>query len=194
MTNLFEVNNLTISTEAEKFQNDFQTPHNVCKYMASLIPQNSTTILEPTAGIGNLIKAAENEFLNRNIVDYHITAPNDYFTMEKERFDCIIMNPPFSSKSAFIENAPLGVNKFGMRLGYLILTECMSMSDNIIALMPWFTISDSDVRLRFIKDFGLKSVTALPRKTFKYARIQTVILELNKGYNGITEFKVFDRL
>jgi hypothetical protein len=68
------------------------------------------------------------------------------------------------------------------------------MSNNIIALMPWFTISDSDVRLRNIKKYGIKSITALPRKTFQYARIQTVILELEKGYKGDTIFKVFDLL
>ena len=76
-----------------------------------------------------------------------------------------------------------------MRLGYYILTECMKQSDNVIALMPWFTISDSDVRLRTLKEYGLKSLTALPRKTFQYARIQTVIIELNKGYKKDTIFR-----
>jgi hypothetical protein len=72
-----------------------------------------------------------------------------------------------------------------------MLNECMKMSDNIIALMPWFTISDSDVRLRFLKSYGIKSLTALPRKTFQYARIQTVIIELQKGYQDETVFKTF---
>lgn len=79
-----------------------------------------------------------------------------------------------------------------MRLGYYILTECMQMSDNIIALMPWFTISDSDVRLRSIMRYGLISVTALPRATFQYARIQTVVLHMKKGHPGNTLFKAFD--
>ncbi len=93
-----------------------------------------------------------------------------------------------------MHNAPPEAVIKGMRLGYHILLECMQMSDNIIALMPWFTISDSDVRLRYLKDFGLKSITALPRKTFQYARIQTMVIELHKGWSGPTEFKVFDRL
>jgi len=67
----------------------------------------------------------------------------------------------------------------------------MKKSNNVIALMPWFTISDSDVRLRFLKNYGLKSLTALPRKTFQYARIQTVIIELQKGYDKETIFKTF---
>lgn len=81
-----------------------------------------------------------------------------------------------------------------MRLGYYILTECMKMSNHIIALMPWFTISDSDVRLRFLKHYGLKSLTALPRKTFQYARVQTVVIELEKGFTGDTIFHVYDNL
>lgn len=81
-----------------------------------------------------------------------------------------------------------------MRLGYIILMECMNMSDNVIALMPWFTLSDSDVRLRALKKYGMKSLTALPRKTFEYVRIQTVVIELQKGYKGETAFKVFDLL
>jgi type I restriction-modification system DNA methylase subunit len=155
--------------------------------MVSLIPNNTITILAPTPGIGNIVSL---------IKDYDVTAPEDFFLMEKQKFDCIIMNPPFSSKSAFLDNASVEVINIhkGMRLGYWFLLEAMKMSNNIIALMPWFTISDSDVRLRRIKSFGLKSLTALPRKTFEYARIQTVILELEKDFQGETLFKVFELL
>lgn len=162
---------------------DFQTPIEVCKYMVSLIPENAATVLEPTPGKGNIISLLR---------EYDVTAPADFFIMEKRRFDCIVMNPPFSSKYAF--GVPEHLNKTGMRLGYYILRECMQMSDNLIALMPWFTISDSDIRLRALKKWGLKSVTALPRKTFQYARIQTVILELEKGFENETAFKVYDLL
>ena len=163
---------------------DFQTPPAVCKYMVSLIPSGVKTVLEPTPGIGNIVA---------NLKNYDVTAPHDYFDMDKnQRFDCIVMNPPFSSKSAF--NVPEHLNKFGMRLGYHILTECMNMSDSVIALMPWFTLSDSDVRLRSLKKYGIKSITALPRKTFEYVRIQTVIIELQKGYKGEAVFRVFDLL
>jgi type I restriction-modification system DNA methylase subunit len=126
-------------------------------------------------------------------VDHNITAPEDFFSLPKDsRFDCIVMNPPFSHKYAF--NVPEHLNKAGMRLGYHILLQCMQMSDCVIALMPWFTISDSDVRLRLLYKWGLKSITALPRKTFQFARIQTCVFELEKGYKGETAFKVFDML
>lgn len=191
--NLFDISQHTTTNEADRFATDFQTPINVCRYMASLIPYKSAAnILEPTPGVGNLVAAIRERFPKEQT--HNIVAPKDFFLLQKQRFDCIVMNPPFSSKSAFLQNAPTGSNKYGMRLGYYILTECMEMSDNVIALMPWFTISDSDVRLRFLKDFGLKSLTALPRKTFKYARIQTVVIELQNGYKGQTEFKVFERL
>lgn len=162
---------------------DFQTPKEVAKYMASLVPAG----LEPTPGIGTIVK----ELVNKG---YDVTAPTDYFLMEPRRFDCIVMNPPFSSKYAFLENANGDFSKHGMRLGYYFLTECMKMSDHVIALMPWFTISDSDVRLRYLKQYGIKSLTALPRKTFQYARIQTCVFELEKGYQGTTQFKVYDLL
>jgi len=163
---------------------EFQTPVQVCKYMASLVPAGTKTVLEPTPGIGNLVA---------HLADYEVTAPSDYFLLDKKRrFDCVVMNPPFSSKSAF--NVPDHLHKAGMRLGYHILTECMGMSDNVIALMPWFTLSDSDVRLRALKKYGMKSLTALPRKTFEYVRIQTVVIELQKGFTGETTFKVYDLL
>jgi type I restriction-modification system DNA methylase subunit len=162
----------------------FQTPDYVANYMASLIPNNVKTILEPTPGIGNIVKSIKNKG------PYDITAADDFFKLDTlEKYDCIVMNPPFSSKYAF--GVPESFQGKGMRLGYYILTECMKMSDHIIALMPWFTLSDSDIRLRFLKSFGIKSLTSLPRKTFNYARIQTVVIELDKGYTGNTIFKVF---
>lgn len=159
----------------------FQTPENICEYMVGLIPKHVRTVLEPTKGLGNLLKCLK---------DYDVTAPDDFFTLEKERYDCVVMNPPFSSASAFLENAPKDVDLKGMRVGYFILNEVMERSDSVIALMPWFTISDSDVRLRKLKEFGLVSISVLPRKTFNYARIQTCVIELSKGYKGSTEFKI----
>lgn len=191
---LFDTKPKPILSEAAKYSTDFQTPVDVCLYMASMVPPLSEKILEPTPGIGNLVEAIKLEYQKRNDINYEITAPADFFTLKESRFDCIVMNPPFSSKYAFMENAPEGFDKLGMRLGYYILTECMKMSNNIIALMPWFTISDSDVRLRYLKDYGLKSVTALPRKTFQYARVQTVVLELEKEFKQETIFKVYDRI
>jgi hypothetical protein len=176
------------SGTAETFKADFQTPPNVAKYMASLLPAHVKKVLEPTPGIGNITKALR-------VKGYKVTAPKDFFLLNRrKRFDAIVMNPPFSTKFTLLDNAPDEVVASGMRMGYWFLTECMKRSDIVIALMPWFTISDSDVRLRMLYRYGLKALIALPRKTFQFARIQTVIIVLQKGYKGTTEFKVFDCL
>lgn len=166
---------------------NFQTPEKVFEYMVGMIPEKAYKILEPTPGLGNIVNALVKK---DKYVIYH---PEDFFLMDRsKRFDCVVMNPPFSSKTAYMENAPKDAETLGMKLGYHILLECMKMSDHVIALMPWFTIADSDVRLRFLRQFGIKSLTILPRKTFKYARVQTIVIELEKGFVGDTVFKVFD--
>lgn len=170
-----------------EIDSNFQTPPSVCNYMVNMIPSHAIKILEPTPGLGNIVNSL------REKDRYQVITADDFFLLDKnEKYDCIVMNPPFSSKSAFTGNAPEGVETRGMKLGYHILKECMKMSDHIIALMPWFTLSDSDVRMRYLKDFGIKSLTALPRKTFQYARIQTVVIELEKGYQNETIFKTYD--
>lgn len=169
---------------AQQLVNDFQTPPDVCRYMVSLLPNHVKTVLEPTKGLGNIVKALNG---------YDVTAPDDFFLIDKDlRFDAVVMNPPFSSGSAILTNAPKSFDLKGMKAGHYFLTQCMQKSDTIIALMPWFTISDSDVRLRYLADFGIRSITALPRKTFRYVRIQTCIIHLEKYFKGITEFRVYD--
>ncbi len=193
---LFSISEHTVKNDAEKYACEFQTPPHVAAYMASLIPGFARKILEPTPGEGILVEAIINHLDKVKGKDgggYLVDAPDDFFLLKKQRFDAVLMNPPFSGKYANMENAPMEINKHGMRLGYYIMQQCMEMSDNIIALMPWFTISDSDTRLRFLKAYGLKSLTALPRVTFKYARIQTVVIELEKGWKQETIFKVYNK-
>ena len=143
---------------------DFQTPPNICKYMSSFLPDIAGEILEPTKGIGNLVSELEKKG--------NVTAPDDFFQLEKSTFDWVVMNPPFTP----------------MKLGYQILYECMEMSDNIIALMPWLTIINSEKRTSDIMSFGLVSITHLPRKIFPGTRVQTCILEMRKAYKQKTEF------
>jgi type I restriction-modification system DNA methylase subunit len=159
----------------------FQTPPEVVEYMCSMIPKGTISVLEPTPGEGNIVSILE---------DYDVTAPENFFDLQQNKFDCIIMNPPFSSKYAF--GVPDTIQEKGMKIGYYILFRCMEMSNHVIALMPWFLILDSSVRLKILKDYGLKSITALPRSTFEYARIQCCIFELERGYKGITEFRIFE--
>ncbi|MFZ1704336.1 MAG: hypothetical protein WAT79_08310 [Saprospiraceae bacterium] len=147
---------------------DFQTPKIVADYMASLMPDQCGIILEPTPGIGNLVEAAKHKgdvFSPLNFEDIPSGA----------RYDWAIMNPPFTP----------------MKEGYRYLKEVMEMTDNIIALLPWFILINSERRRNDIVEFGLASITHLPRKTFPGCRIQCCVLEMNKGYKGITSFKSF---
>lgn len=171
----------------EDFKNDYQTPIPVVKYMISLIPKWFKTVLEPTPGVGNIKK----ELINSG---YNVTAPDDYFINKLGKFDCVVMNPPFSHKFTNLTNAPIDLHRSGMRMGYWFLTDCMQKSNNVIALMPWFTISDSDVRMRALKRYGIRSITSLPRKTFQFARIQTMVIHLERGYMGDTIFYAYDCL
>ena len=134
MESLFKWKPLTIETPKKK-NNNFQTPIWIVKYMISLIPSNCKTILEPTPGDGNIVKQ-----LNGN---YEITAPEDFFLLEHKKFDAVVMNPPFSSKYANIENAPKGINIQGMRLGYYILYKCMDemLRAEPLAISPSFEIT-----------------------------------------------------
>lgn len=164
----------------------FQTPPAVARYMAAMIPSKVRWVMEPTPGVGTLEIAAAD-------AGFNVLGPTDFFLLnDTNRYECIIMNPPFSGKHMILDNAPPGFKETGMGVGYWILKRAMAMSDNIIALMPWFLLLDSDTRTREIKKFGLISITALPRKTFDYARIQTCVIQLQKGYKGETKYHIFD--
>lgn len=147
---------------------EFQTPPVVADYMAAFIPDQCGTILEPTPGIGNLVRAVKHKGL--------VIAPVNYEDLPSgARYDWAIMNPPFTP----------------MQEGYRYLKEVMEMSDNIIALLPWFILINSERRINHIIDFGLVSVTHLPRKTFPGCRIQCCVLEMKKGFSGTTSLKHF---
>jgi hypothetical protein len=178
--------NEVIDIDREKWHtmsNSFQTPTEVCRYMVNLLAIDCCVeILEPTAGNGNIVNALRK-------AEYEVFAPENYWTMERRRFAGVVMNPPFSGKYANMAGSPEHLKKKGMAVGYYILQECMTMADEVVALMPWYTISDSDVRVRRLKEFGIVGLHSLPRKTFDYARIQTVIIHLRRGWKEDAIFK-----
>lgn len=147
---------------------NFQTPSVVANYMVSLMDDYCGTILEPIPGLGNLVEAVKDKGI--------VTAPRLFEDIPSgSRFDWVIMNPPFTP----------------MKLGYKILFDVMGMTDNIVALLPWFTIINSEKRLKKITRYGLVSVTHLPRKTFPKARVQCCVLLLKKGYSNKTILNQF---
>lgn len=153
-----------------QIDSNFQTPIFCCEYMASLIPSHINTVVEPTKGIGNLVGVLLKK-------DYNVIAPDNFWDLDfSQKYECIVMNPPFTP----------------MEEGYKILFQCMEVSDNIIALMPWLTLINSEKRLRLIKEFGLVSVTHLPRYIFPGSRVQCCILKMRKGFDGDIKFVIKD--
>ena len=148
---------------------DFQTPPDICRYMASMVPTRARLVLEPTPGEGNLVKALMEAGLR-------VHAPDDFWQLPAgEKYDAIVMNPPFSP----------------MEVGYRILSRCMEMSDVVVALMPWLAMINSEKRTRRIMEFGLRSITHLPRTAFQGSRVQTCVLEMNRWWKGKTFFTTY---
>ena len=150
----------------------FQTRPDICQYMASLLPPQCEHVLEPTPGQGNLVQALKDQ-------KKHVVTPHTDFWKdidERAWFDAVVMNPPFTP----------------MKEGYEILDRCMELTHLIVALMPWLTIINSVKRTKKITDFGLLSVTHLPRTAFPGSRVQTCILKMVYGYTGTTNLYFYE--
>jgi len=150
---------------------DFQTPPAVCDYMASLVIHGVKSVLEPTPGSGNLVKALRKNGLS-------VTAPKRFSELAlSATFDAVAMNPPFTP----------------MTLGYYYLYKSMHIAQiQIIALMPWLTVINSTKRIHDIREWGIASIAHLPRSVFKGSRVQTCILDMHKGYTGDISFLIYD--
>jgi len=130
--------------------------------MVDLIQGQPKKILEPTSGKGNLVNEVKKRY-----PDCDVSAPADFFKSGIDFYDYIIANPPFTP----------------MKLGYDILEKCLYQSDNLIFLMPWLSIINSQKRTKRYIDFGLKKVIHLPRIAFPGSRVQTCILLFERGFN-----------
>lgn len=167
---------------------EFQTPPVVCRYMAKLIPREAKSVLEPTPGNGNLVDA-----INDN--GFNVIAPKNYFQWKQHRVDCVVMNPPFSDKTTVYEGAPEYVKRLtGSAIGYYFIYQAMDLSDNIVALMPWYTLINSKKRVNDFISFGLVSITNLPRSAFSGVRVQTCVMVMQRGFKGQTIFKQFNNI
>ena len=91
---------------------DFQTLESVCKYMVSLIPDGISTVLEPTPGKGNLVRALNG---------YQVTAPSEFWDVSG-RFDAVVMNPPFYGRH-YIKHVNHAL-KFLKPGGVLVYSTC----------------------------------------------------------------------
>ncbi|MCH7761991.1 hypothetical protein IIA15_11430 [candidate division TA06 bacterium] len=154
-----------------------QTPGWAADILASLVdPPNSIfTILEPTPGEGSLIRALERRFRNDSRVEI-ITPPPpnwDFWEMPVRKVDWVVANPPFTPFTEVIK----------------YLKAFFKFSDNVISLIPWYTLINSQRRVNYLVDMGLSEVWNLPRYTFPGTRVQTCIIKCVGGYRGKIEFK-----
>lgn len=150
---------------------DFQTPEWVCKLMIDLIEHEPVFILEPTPGAGNLVKALDLRF-----PDSIIDAPNDFYKFiefNHARYHYIVANPPFTP----------------MTQGYRMLDEFFNIADDIIILLPWLALINSEMRTKRYISKGLKKIIHLPRSAFPGSRVQTCVLVFQRGYRGDIIFK-----
>lgn len=145
---------------------DFQTPAWVCCLVVRRIPLSAKTILEPTPGEGNLVKAIKAQFPKATV----------YEGMPFHCVDCIVANPPFTP----------------MRLGYEMLDTFFKLSGNIIIIMPWLALINSQKRTHEYIERGLKQIIHLPRSAFAGSRVQACILIFEKGYQGDIRFQVVE--
>jgi hypothetical protein len=156
-----------ITKGLERNNKDFQTPLWVCDFLASLLPSSVENVLEPTPGAGNLVNALER-------AGKIVTAPDEFFDLPvTSYFDAVVMNPPFTPRN----------------LCYEILFRCMEMSEIVIALVPYDTLSNGFRRHKKIMRYGLRSITHLPRSVFPGARTQICVLEMHRCYSGVTVYR-----
>lgn len=148
---------------------NFQTPSWLCDMMTELISGYPETILEPTPGDGNLVQSLKTKF-PRSTVD----APHTFEKWKRRRVDYIVSNPPFTP----------------MTQGYDLLDIFFNISDNIIIIMPWLALINSERRTKRYVEHGLKEVHHLPRRAFPGSRVQTCILIFQKGYDGDIRLEV----
>ncbi len=145
----------------------FQTPEWVCKIMARQIEYNPIFILEPTPGEGNLVKVLKSQF-----PDAIIDAPDDFYRFYANNhagYHIIIANPPFTP----------------MNLGYRMLEDFFGIvHQQIIILLPWMALINSERRTKKYIEKGLKKIIHLPRKAFPGARVQCCILVFKREYTG----------
>ena len=126
-------------------------------------------ITSPTPGDGNLVQSLRRKFPLSTIY-----APKTFEKWKKRKVGYIIANPPFTP----------------MTRGYNLLDTFFGISNNIIILMPWLAIINSERRTKRYVEQGLKSIHHLPRRAFPGSRVQTCILVFQKGYSGIISFEV----
>lgn len=136
--------------------------------MASLLTGKEAHICEPTPGAGNLVKALGQKWGVTKVI-----CPDKYEDFWKWRhkdhpYDSYVMNPPFHPATQ----------------GYSFLYHALKKARKVVALMPWWTLINSEKRTKLLVESGLHKIIHLPRSVFPGARIQTCIMAIDKSKVG----------
>jgi hypothetical protein len=75
--------------------------------------------------------------------------------------------------------------KIGMDIGCKMLDDFFIIADDIIILLPWSALINSERRTKKYIEKGLKKIIHLPRKAFPGSKVQTCVLVFRKGYHAI---------
>jgi hypothetical protein len=98
--------NFSCNNQGKRRKADFyETPYSMTKQLLRRIDiPDDSTILEPACGDGAILKELKENGTPATTF-YDITMDGQDFFEEKERFDFIITNPPYSKALEFIEKA-----------------------------------------------------------------------------------------
>lgn len=85
----------------------FPTPEFVKAWLYDLLPKDTKTILDPCCGNGGLDFVPGYDYTLFDIKDYGVGAKICNFLEQKptQKYDCVVLNPPFGEMDAFIEKA-----------------------------------------------------------------------------------------
>lgn len=150
---------------------DFQTPPHICEYMVGLLPKHALRIYEPTPGKHGLVRAVQHtgRICHYPEGDFWLERfPNPFMQHYGGKYDAVVMNPPFTPNTE----------------AWRFTLAAMDLADIIIALLPWMLLINSQKRMQAILDYGLCSITNLPRNTFPNSRVQCCVLRMDRKLGG----------
>ncbi|OZB98047.1 methyltransferase [Paenibacillus sp. XY044] len=192
-----QIKKLENDVKLSKIPGYFPTPKTIVQYMIEMADiQDGETILEPSAGNGNILdgitqytmeeglgvnlEALEWNYRLSEILElkqYKIVG-NDFTEFEPNNlYDKIIMNPPFE-KNQDVEHV-------------LKAYECLKDGGKIVAIMsPHWTFASDSKSVQFREWLSDKGTTEkLPEGSFKESGtgVNTVLVVIDKPYNNTSE-------
>lgn len=151
--------------------NEYYTPEWLSEYMISLIDKEIPfSVFDPTPGPNSSILSAVRKVYPCNVSVEELKG--DFWDIDISHVDIIVANPPFFPYSKV----------------YQYLERFILIADQIICIIPWYTIINSERRTEKIIKSGLKRIVNVSRSAFPKIRVQICVLDIQKGYCGDAVF------